>query len=186
MDISGWIASLENAARGVSEWTGAAFWRGINEWRATYGAIIDARKKLRENPPSANSDPVVKSEYASLTSRMDTLYARASWINGEIEKIIPPVASGMGALPLVPAVLVAAILSVTYIAKVLVDEIARYVRERQYVRAAAASGKSELQAMAEFQRNNPVGGGLFGDASRLVWPVAIVGALYLFLTENRK
>ena len=185
MNLSSWIASLESAARNVSEWSGAAFWKGVNEWRTTYGGIIDARRRLRENPPGANSDPVVKSEYNDLMNRADSLYAKASWINGEIEKITPPVSTGVGALPVIPAVIVAGIAAVTYLAKTLIDEISRYVRERQYVAAAARQGKSELQAMAEFQRNNPPGGGLFGDASQLVWPVAIVGAIYLFATRGK-
>lgn len=184
MNLSAWIASLDSAARGVTDWTGAKFWQGVNAWRETYGGIIDARQNLRKHPPAQNSNAVVKSEFAALSQRADALYERAAWINAQIEKIIPPVQSGLGALPVVPAVLVAAIAGVTYLAKGLIDEISRYVRERQYVSAAQASGKTELQAMSEFARQNPPGGGLFGDASRLVWPFAIVGGLYLFFTRK--
>lgn len=88
---------------------------------------------------------------------------------------------GLGLLPAVPIVIATAIVGVTYLLGKMLDKTTDFLSRSGYVKQRAAQGVSAATALQEWEKSHPEGGGLFGDLSKLAWPLAIVAGLLLFV-----
>lgn len=100
-------------------------------------------------------------------------------------RAVEKVTGNLGALPAIPAAVVAAVAGATYLLGKTLDEISTFMQRRSYMRQRIAEGASASDAMAEYSRANPKARGLFGDAAALVWPLAIVAGLFLLANRPR-
>lgn len=174
----------------------SAFLNKPSDWISTQlSAFRDKRgqlrfnlDKLRRNAPLTNAPQALKNQYAATLAQVQDATAKAEWV-GRIADEFTNV-TGLGVLPAIiagipVAVMLAAIAGLTVIIYNAVNQVGRYVGASQAVATATAAGRDPLAALNQY--NATAGsGGLFGDASKLVWPIAIAGVAYLLLTQKRR
>lgn len=90
---------------------------------------------------------------------------------------------GMGFLPalVAPPAILAAIVAVSYLLGKMIDKTSSFLERSNYIRQRIGQGASAAQALSEYEQNTPEEGGLFGDVSKLAWPIAIVLGAFLLL-----
>jgi hypothetical protein len=156
--------------------------------------VIDFRNKkrvfaelLREAMTDANMGRLTAGELAEYRRKLPEWQSAMNRFNQvesvilAAEKVVGPMSDnqgqlrGLGALPFaVPAAVVAAVAGATYLLSKTLTELSQFLQRRSYIKQRASEGVDAAQAMAEYTRNNPKDAGLFGDMSKLMWPLAIV------------
>lgn len=89
---------------------------------------------------------------------------------------------GLGILPIVaPAVIITAIIAVSFLLDRFLTRSSEFLNRSDFIKQRVAQGVPADQALNEYAKNRPDDGGIFGDMSKLVWPIAIAvgGALLL-------
>lgn len=177
--INEWIASLystvSTAASGAVSWAGDEVSSKLAQWRNDVAKFRQSLVDLQASPSSSASGVQKRND---LITRGQDIASKVDWIEEQLTAIGGFFGlSGLGVLPfLVPAVIVAAIAAVTIIIYKWTDEVAAYLREERLV----SSGVPRDQAQQSAQ-----GPGLFGDLSKLIWPIVLVGGGLLFLQSQR-
>jgi hypothetical protein len=152
----------------------------ITDFRAKRAAFIAAMKQITAD---ASTGKLTASELSELRSKLPGWSSAGSKFD-TVENMIrgvEKVTGNLGALPLIPAAVVAAVAGVTYLLSKTLSEVTDFLKRRSYVKTRTAEGASVATAMQEYASNNPKDAGLFGDLSKLLWPVAIVGGLVLLM-----
>lgn len=179
--ISDWISSLYDAAAGVAQWVGDAATSKINAWRADAAKFRGLINELEKTPGSSGASIAKRNE---LLARGQVISDRAAWIDSQLRTVMEWFGmadyrgvNGLGVVPLlVPAVIVAGIVAVTALIYKWSEEVSAYLKEERLV----ASGVPREQAQAQTDS-----GGLFGDASKVIWPLAIAAVALVVINKGR-
>jgi len=173
--ISDWLAQIQTAARAVGQWVGGAVDSRLAEWRATVKRFNDAYAKVQM---SEGSNPALASKRNALLAAGQSLKEKIGWIENSIASLTQYVTtSGLGFLPaVVPATIVAAIIAATALIYKFMDEVSAYLAEERIVAQTVASGGDPVKARQQAQAAASQGGGLFGDVSGALVPLALIGA----------
>lgn len=159
----------------------------ISLFRDRRGQLNFALNKLKANAPKTNAPQALKDEYAATYAKAMDAKEKADWL-GKIADQFTAI-TGLGVLPVIAGLsgagLLAAIAIIGATVYSVTQAVSNYAANAQAVNAALASGRDPLAALQQ-SRAQAARGGIFGDLSTLVWPVAIVGGLYLIYENSRK
>lgn len=185
--LSSWIADMERQAGGYVGKAESYIINSLVQFRDKRGALNFAISKLKKNAPLTSAPENVKAAYVMALAQANDAKLKADWL-GRIADEFTNI-TGLGVLPAliagVPvAVMLAAVASLVYLISKAVSEISRYVNAKTI--AETAGGGAAGAAAAQRYLDSSQGGGLFGDASQLVWPIAIAGVAYLLITGKRR
>jgi hypothetical protein len=190
-DIAQAWDSVTGAVSSGVTWAGDQARAGVRDFRAKFADLNSRIEYLDNHYPKASAPKVQWDEYNTLMASLRDTQAKAQTVDDQIrafEKSVGVSLSGLGAVQLleIPAVLVAAIIGAVYILSKGIDAAQRYQERNSYIDAATASGQSATAAMAAYDAKNPAGGGgLFGDVSKIVIPVAIIAGL-VYLAKGKR
>jgi len=175
--ISEWIGDMYDAAASAVSWVGDEIAAKLDQWNKDVSRFRSAYAELQATPSSSSERSKLRMQ---LIERGQDIVSKVDWIQSGLASVSGMFGlSGLGALPLlVPAVIVAAIIAVTAVIYKWTDEVAGYLREERLV----ASGVPRTQAQAANQGS----GGLFGDVSKLLWPLALLAGGALLLNSKRR
>lgn len=186
--LSSFIAQAQAAASGFLNKSEAYIATTLSTFRDKRGQLRFQISKLKANAPRTDAPQSLKDDYARTLNAANDASAKAEWV-GKIADQFTNV-TGLGVLPVaiagVPvAVMLAGIaLSAAVIYKA-VSEIARYLGAAQAVETARAAGRDPVAALNQYNATAGAGG-IFGDASRLIWPIALAGVAYFLITDKRR
>lgn len=186
--VSEWISSLTDKATQFANKSQAYIINALVKFRDDRGRINFQLRKLRENPPAANAPKVLRDQYAAALAEAQEAKSRADFI-GPIADEFTAI-TGLGALPVLVAgipvaVLLAAIAAVAIIVTNVSAQVTKYLGAKQLYDSAVSQGTDPTAALQSYYARQQ-SGGFFGDASQLVWPLAIVAGAYLFLGNKRR
>ncbi len=181
-----WISSLENSAAQFVGKTESYIIGKLVAFRDKRGELSYNLRKLTANPPPANAPAALKADYAATLAAAQDAKSKADWL-GPIADQFTAI-TGLGALPAIiagipVAVLIAGAVALTVIITNVSGMIGRYLGARQIVASAAAQNKDATGALQSYYASASTG--FFGDASQLVWPLAIVAGAYVFLSRKK-
>lgn len=157
----------------VTSWTGTKVREGVAAYRTKQKDFQSRYKALLAAPPKAG-DLTGKKHYDGLLAESREIISKMAWIDGQLNAIarvteIPKFRTGItfGTLEflpvaVIPVAVVSVIAGVTYLIGKMIDKTDAYLRA---VKGLPPSKET---------------GGLFGEASRLVWPIALVAGLFVF------
>ncbi len=157
----------------------------ITRFRNSRKAFTAAMNQITAD---ANARRFTAPELAELQTKMP------KWIDAgkrfdQVEGVIrgvENVTGNLGALPVLAApAAIAAVAGVTYLLTKTLTEVSQFLQRRSYLTKRAGEGVDTATAMSEWSKSNPQDGGLFGDASKLLWPVAIIGAVFLVMRGTK-
>lgn len=197
-----WVGDVVNAVKdfgstvaatvsGVGSWVGEAARNKVKAFRSQLTALNEQEAYLSNHYPKSTASQKAWDDYNAIYGAVLDTQAKAETVNDQIKKVEKQFGiqlSGLGLLPAleIPAVVVAGIIGASYLLAKTLDLVQLYYQRTSYANSVAASGGDVAGALASFDaKNKPTGGGgLFGDLSQLLWPVAIIGGVYLF-SQNR-
>lgn len=189
-DVLAFGSNILASASSAAQWIGDKARTGVKNFRANVVALRTRYNELLAHPPNFAQSPGVWAEYDELKNNVSSTLSKAEWVEGQIVAIENQTGitlNGLGFLPAVaiPAAVVAAIVGCTYLIAKSMDLISDYFGRNAYIEQRVKDGVSAAQAAGEYDKNNQKGG-LFGDLSKLLWPVAIVVIAPLVLKELRR
>ena len=185
-----WITELQNRAGEFANKTESYIVGALVKFRDKRGELRYYLARLKANPPPSNAPASLKADYNATLTAANDANTKAEWL-GKIADTFTNI-TGLGVLPAVIAgvplaVMLAAVASLVYIITNITKSVSRYMAARLVVTTAAAQGKDATNALENFYDSNPEGGGgLFGDAAKLVWPIAIVGGIVLYMQAGKR
>jgi hypothetical protein len=184
--LTSWLAELENRAGEFANKTEAYIVNTLVKFRDKRGELNFQINKLRSNPPLAGSPAILTAQYSAALQQATDAKTKADWV-GKIADAFTNV-TGLGAIQVIAgvpvAVLVAAAVSATYIITQVTKSVTTYMNARQIGETAMREGKDATGAVARYLEGAAQSGGLFGDAAKLVWPIAIVGGIVLYMNSK--
>jgi hypothetical protein len=158
----------------------------ISNFRDKRGQLNYALTKLKANIPRTDAPQSLKDQYAQNLAAAQDAKEKADWLGAVADQFTA--ITGLGILPVVAglsgAALLAAIAIIGATIYSVTQAVSNYVSRAQAVDAAIKAGRDPLAALQQTAATQ-ARGGIFGDLSQLIWPVAIIGVLYL-LYDNRK
>lgn len=184
-------ANITGAVSGATSWVGDQAKSGVRNFRNKFAALTAQVQYVGDHPPKTSAPPAQWQEYNTLYATLLDTQNKAQTVDDQIRKLESATGvslSGLGAIQLleIPAVLVAGIIAATYLLAKGLDAAQRWRERNQYIDAATAKGQDAVAAMNAYDTKNPPGGGgLFGDASKLVLPAAIIAGLF-FLAKGKR
>lgn len=184
-------ASITGAVSSAVKWTGDQAKSGVRNFRSKFAALNAQVQYIGDHPPATIAPAAQWAEYRALYETLLDTQNKAQGVEDQIKSLENTTGISLGSLGVIqfleiPAVLVAAIIGVTYLLSKGLDAAQRWRERDQYVNAAAAKGQSITAAMTAYDSQNPVNsGGLFGDVSKLVLPLGIIAGLVLFSRSKK-
>lgn len=193
--LDSFVETAENYAKDIYQgavnavsWVGDKARSEVKNFRSKKASLDAAYGKLMNSPPPSSAPAQQWAEYNEMMASMGKASSAAQTVDDQIRSLenVSGSLSGLGALPvvLVPATLVAGIVGATYLISKAMDVAQRYMERNSFIQARAGVGVPADQAMKEYDQANPApssSGGLFGDVSKLVWPLALVAGAMLFV-----
>lgn len=190
-DVAQTWANITGAVSGAVSWVGDQAKSGVRNFRNKFAALNEQVTYVGNHVPKTTAPIAQWQEYNTLYATLLDTQNKAQTVEDQIKKLESATGvslSGLGAIQLleIPAVLVAGIIAATYLLSKGIDAAQRWRERNQYVDAATAKGQDAVAAMNAYDTKNPPGGGgLFGDASKLVLPAAIIAGLF-FLAKGKR
>jgi len=186
--LSSFIADAQAAAAKFVNRTEGYVINALSSFRDKRGQLNFNIAKLKKNAPLTNAPELVKAEYRIALAEAEDAKQKADWV-GRIADEFTNI-TGLGVLPAliagVPiAVMLAAVAGAVYLIANVNGHVSRYLNAKAIAEAANAQGKDGAAAAASYLKSAGTGGGLFGDASQLVWPIALAGVAYLLIADKR-
>ena len=186
--IDSLLSQAQAAASGFVNKTENYISTQLSLFRDKRGQLRYSISKLKAHAPKTTAPQALKDDYARTLAAATDASEKAEWI-GKIADQFTAI-TGLGVLPAIVAglpiaVLIAAVVIAGGVIYTAVKEISLYVGRAQTVEAAQAAGRDPLTALQQYNAT-AASGGIFGDASKLIWPIAIVGGLYLIYENSRK
>lgn len=186
--LTSWILELERQAGAFVGRTENYVINQLVSFRDKRGELNFQISKLKKNAPLTTAPENVKAEYVTALAEAEAAKQKVEWL-GKIADQFTAI-TGLGALPVliagIPvAVMLAGIVSLTYIINSAVNHVSRYINAKSIAEAENARGGNGAQAAANYLKSAGTGGGLFGDISTLIWPLAITAGLYLLISDTR-
>lgn len=180
--LGSWISDLQAAAGAYAGKAESYIINSLVNFRDKRGALNFQIVKLKKNAPRTDAPESVKAAYVETLAAATDAKTKADWL-GRIADQFTNV-TGLGVLPAViagvpVAVMLAGIVAVTAIIYNVTNQITRYVTANTI---AERDGPTAAQRYLDSSK----GGGLFGDISSLIWPIAIAGVAYLVITDKRR
>lgn len=156
----------------VTDWVGNTARDGVKTFREKRAKLQANYDVLKQNPPPFVVSQEIMNEYDQNVQAATDALNRAQTVDNAIKKIESTLGINLGSLGfvqfLIPAAVVTGIIGVVYLMTDVIDRSDAFIRERL--------GMKPPQEKS----------GLFGDASKLVWPIAIViGGLFLLRNSRR-
>lgn len=189
-DFSSWLADIQRQAGAFVGKAESYIISAVSNFRDKRGQLNFQLTKLRANPPLTSAPDSLRQEYREALAAAEDTKTKADWL-GKLADTFTNI-TGLGAVPAliagVPvAVMLAGIAALTVTIVKISQSVSHYMAARQVVETAMREGKDASSALDRYNRANPQGsGGIFGDASKLVWPVAISLGLYLLISNKRR
>lgn len=186
-DVTSWLAMLESRAGEFANKTESYIINSLVRFRDKRGELNFQYNKLRANPPAASAPASLRTHYQATLAMANDAREKAAWL-GRLADTFTNV-TGLGALPAliagVPiAVMLAAAAALTIVISNVTAAISKYLGAKQIAAAAEAGGRNPQTALEQYYAQQK-GGGFFGDAAQLVWPIAIAGGAFLLLSNKR-
>lgn len=186
--LSSFIAQAQAAASGFLNRSEAYIASTLSSFRDRRGQLRYNISKLKANAPRTDAPQALKDDYSRTLAAANDANTKAEWV-GKIADEFTNI-TGLGILPAaiagVPvAVMLAGIAAAATVIYKAVSEIARYVGAAQAVETARAAGRDTVAALNQYNATAGAGG-IFGDASKLIWPIALAGVAYLLIADSRR
>jgi hypothetical protein len=186
--ISEWLDSLQAKAVEFANKSEAYVINALVRFRDDRGRINFQLAKLRAAAPPVNAPQALRDQYNATLAQLQEAKSRADFL-GPIADQFTAI-TGLGALPAViagipVAVLLAAIAGLAIVVTNVSGQVTKYLGARQIYDASVAQGKDPAAALQSYYARQ-ASTGFFGDLSQLIWPVAIVGGMFLLLDRKRR